>query len=181
MDDEIGSRALTKISLEVIEAAIADALTELSGRPFSASLKRLDLHPSLTAETSDEYEIIVRVRRDFGPSAAVDLEPAEARSDAEKSASEPVPAAQVSDRTVTGLTGRQLNHEWNVGARHALYHHEGRWYHKLRQFPGALFDFNGYVVFETKEAFERCPDINITQDVHVPRGLASMRDYVKVR
>jgi hypothetical protein len=48
-------------------------------------------------------------------------------------------------------SGRALNQEWSVGAQHALYHRKGIWFHLLERFPGALFDENGYVLFETKE------------------------------
>ena len=54
------------------------------------------------------------------------------------------------------LTGKSLNRKWKVGAKHALYREDGRWYHHLEQFPGALIDFNGYIVFATKEEYEAC-------------------------
>jgi hypothetical protein len=78
------------------------------------------------------------------------------------------------------LNGRTLNREWGVGARHALYHHAGMWYHQLRAFPGALLDRNGYVLFETEHDFRACPHLNIVKDVHVPNGLASIPGYVRV-
>src|SRR5690349_13926930 len=31
----------------------------------------------------------------------------------------------------SGLTGQQLNDEWKVGARHALYHADGHWFENL--------------------------------------------------
>src|SRR3970040_83287 len=39
-----------------------------------------------------------------------------------------------------GLDGKQLNDEWKVGARHALFSRDGAWYENLERFPGALFD-----------------------------------------
>jgi hypothetical protein len=91
----------------------------------------------------------------------------------------PALVAQLS--LVDQLTGRQLNDLWKVGARHALYHHEGRWYHQLRDFPGAFFDYNGYVLFETREDYLRAPQLRITQDVYVPDSISSMSTYVRVR
>jgi hypothetical protein len=82
---------------------------------------------------------------------------------------------------VDQLTGRQLNDLWRVGARHALYHHEGRWYHQLRDFPGALFDYNGYVLFKTREEYIRAPQLRITQDVYVPDSISSISTYVRMR
>lgn len=77
-------------------------------------------------------------------------------------------------------SGRELNRKWNVGALHALYRQEGDWYHLLERFPGALFDRNGYVKFETREQYLRCPYITIGQRVHVPLGISRMPDYVRV-
>src|SRR5262245_50539215 len=74
-------------------------------------------------------------------------------------------------------SGRRLNEQWGVNARHALYHREGIWYERLERFPGALFDENGYVVFATAEEFTGCPDLRITQKVWVPRGISEMPDY----
>ena len=47
-----------------------------------------------------------------------------------------------------GITGRNLNEKWKVGAKHALYHKDGTWYERLEKFPGALFDPYGYILFE---------------------------------
>ena len=80
-----------------------------------------------------------------------------------------------------GITGAKLNSEWNVGAKHALYHHEGIWYHPLRRFPGALFDYNGYVLFPTRESYEHCADLRFTQDVKVPAGISHLRGYRPMR
>jgi hypothetical protein len=34
------------------------------------------------------------------------------------------------------ITGKILNEAWQVGAKHALYREDGKWYHQLRDFPG---------------------------------------------
>ena len=49
--------------------------------------------------------------------------------------------------------GAMLNHKWGVNAKHALYRDDGRWYHVLEKFPGALFDSHGYVFFKPKAIF----------------------------
>lgn len=77
--------------------------------------------------------------------------------------------------------GRKLNTEWGVGAEHALYRKDGRWYHHLEQFPGALFDERGYIVFETKEAYDICPQLQHGQELHVIGGISSIPGYVLVR
>lgn len=77
------------------------------------------------------------------------------------------------------LSGRVLNARWNVGARHALYHREGRWYNNLMRFPGALFDPNGYVFFQTDSDYRNNRHLRITQETNVPNGISSMPTYVR--
>ena len=43
--------------------------------------------------------------------------------------------------------GQDLNQQWQVGARHALYREDGRWFHQLTKFPGALFEHTGTSCF----------------------------------
>ena len=78
------------------------------------------------------------------------------------------------------FSGRQLNRLWGVGANHALYHREGSWYNNLRSFPGALFDPNGYVVFETELAYKNSPYVRITQETNVRNGISSLPGYVRM-
>jgi hypothetical protein len=74
-----------------------------------------------------------------------------------------------------------LNAEWNVNAKHALYHKHGRFYMHLLNFPGALFDPNGYVLFKTEDQFRRSPHVRHGKRIDVPNGIASMPGYVRVR
>lgn len=78
------------------------------------------------------------------------------------------------------VSGRVLNQRWKVNARHALYSEDGTWYHILTEFPAALFDANGYILFATKEEYENCEDITIGQHLHVPDGISRVPGYVKV-
>lgn len=78
------------------------------------------------------------------------------------------------------FTGKQLNELWGVGAKHALYSVEGKWYHLLNEFPGALFDSNGYVVFETYEEYIQSPYLKIGQEINVPGGISKIPSYVLV-
>jgi 5-methylcytosine-specific restriction protein A len=78
------------------------------------------------------------------------------------------------------LTGKHLNDLWQVGAKHALYREDGKWYHQLVEFPGALFDANGYVVFESEASYLKSPYLQIQKDVNLPDGISSMPNYVRV-
>lgn len=78
-------------------------------------------------------------------------------------------------------TGAYLNELWGVGAAHALYIHDGHWYHQLKKFPGALFDRNGYVLFTTKEEFLASPHLKIAGHVHIRKpGISAIPGYVQM-
>ena len=76
--------------------------------------------------------------------------------------------------------GELLNRRWRIGARHALYHKDGTWYHQLRNFPGALCDPFGYVVFHTEHEFRTCPRLRIDQDVNISGHISQVPGYVRV-
>jgi 5-methylcytosine-specific restriction protein A len=78
------------------------------------------------------------------------------------------------------LTGKYLNELWGVGVKHALYREDGKWYHQLEEFPGALFDANGYVIFETEKDFLESPHLQIGQDVHLTDGISAMPNYIRI-
>jgi hypothetical protein len=78
------------------------------------------------------------------------------------------------------MNGKILNRKWNVGAKHALYRKSGDWYHCLEQFPGALFDPTGYVLFKDKKEFLSSPHLQIKHDVHVPNRISNIPNYVRV-
>jgi hypothetical protein len=161
-----------KISLEELESALAAALAEITEGDVSVSILKYEA----TVAESSQYTISLQVSE----LPSNDLEPDEAQKVRSKPAtvSEEPRAPSLS---LDGVTGKHLNSEWNVGAKHALYHKYGRWYHQLRDFPGALLDLNGYVLFDSRESFLANPEIVVTQDVHVPKGLASHSAYVRVR
>jgi 5-methylcytosine-specific restriction protein A len=80
-----------------------------------------------------------------------------------------------------GITGKLRNHEWKVNALHALYREDGRWYHQLERFPGALFDSRGYVLFRTREEYLRCPYLAIGNEVNVRGGISAIPGYIRMR
>lgn len=84
-------------------------------------------------------------------------------------------------KTERGITGKQLNEEWKVGARHALYRETGNWFQLLKRFPGALFDANGYILFETRRDYEQCELLQRGKELGVSRGIASIPGYVTMR
>jgi hypothetical protein len=86
------------------------------------------------------------------------------------------------------LTGRTLNKELALGAEHPLYHKDGYWYDQLQRFPGVLFDAHGYILFETKESYERCTLLRHPErprsdgrpgTLSVPNGISGIPGYVR--
>lgn len=81
----------------------------------------------------------------------------------------------------TRTNGAYLNDLWKVGAAHALYIHDGHWYHQLTQFPGALFDRNGYVLFETEQDYRSSPHLSIGKQISIRKpGISAIPGYVRV-
>jgi 5-methylcytosine-specific restriction enzyme A len=78
-------------------------------------------------------------------------------------------------------TAQRLKKEWNVEVRHQLYSKDGTAYERLQKFPGALFDENGYIVFQTEEDYIRCPVVNIQKKVSIHGGgISKIPGYVFV-
>ena len=75
--------------------------------------------------------------------------------------------------------GRKLNRELGVGAKHSLYSADGNWYEHLERFPGVLFDPRGYIIFETKHAYENCPQLRHGKKLNVTGGISRISDYVR--
>ena len=78
------------------------------------------------------------------------------------------------------VTARQLARLWGVDVRHSLYREDGIWFHRLKAFPGALFDSAGYIIFETAEGYQDALEGQIKQDVHVRNGIAFLPGYIQV-
>jgi 5-methylcytosine-specific restriction protein A len=78
------------------------------------------------------------------------------------------------------LDGKLLNELWGLEAKHSLYSKKGDWYYILNDFPGVLFDENGYVLFNTKEEFYSSPHLTITKHLHIPELLHNLPNYNKV-
>ena len=56
---------------------------------------------------------------------------------------------------MTSRTGEEYNRKWGIGAKQARYHKDGHFYGLLERFPAALCDPQGYVLFQTKEEYQR--------------------------
>ncbi len=75
-------------------------------------------------------------------------------------------------------TGAHLNELWKIGARQARFRKTGDFYMPLDEFPGALCDPNGYVLFRTEAEYQNCPSLRIGIRLTVPNGISSIPSYV---
>jgi 5-methylcytosine-specific restriction protein A len=84
---------------------------------------------------------------------------------------------------MVAITGKQLNRDWEVWALHALYRRDGTWYNLLDRFPGALFDTNGYIPFQTRDDFNKFRQrrgVSGRKQIYVQGGIAGHPDYILV-
>ena len=79
------------------------------------------------------------------------------------------------------LSGKYLAHLWKVDVVHALYHKDGTWYNHLREFPGALFDPSGYVIFNTEREYMNSTYLNHGQELNVHGGISSIPGYKRMQ
>lgn len=84
---------------------------------------------------------------------------------------------QSRERRITAK-GSELASRWGLAVQHALYRETGNWYHHLKRFPGALLDKDGYVILETEADYRNCSELQFGKDVHVPRGIKAIANYV---
>ena len=75
------------------------------------------------------------------------------------------------------MNGKKINALLKVGVKHALYRNDGKWYHNLTQFPGALFDQDGYVIFLTEDVYKSEANLQIKEDLHVQNGIKTLKGY----
>lgn len=75
------------------------------------------------------------------------------------------------------ITGKDLARRWGVSVVQALYHKDGNWYQVLHDFPGALFDPKGYVVFHSESEYNNSPYLQHGQELHVPGGIHAIPGY----
>lgn len=81
--------------------------------------------------------------------------------------------------------GSELAKRWGLTVEQALYRKTGDWYHQLKQFPGALLDADGYVIFESEKLFKACRQLRTGKDskrhggwVAASRGIKAIPGYV---
>ena len=74
-------------------------------------------------------------------------------------------------------SGKRYKEKYKIPARQVLYHRDGTFYENLREFPGALCDPNGYVLFSSKDAYDSSSYLHIGLKLNVPEGISRMPGY----
>jgi hypothetical protein len=76
--------------------------------------------------------------------------------------------------------GEELIKRWKIHAAQVRFHRSGNLYEVPKQFPAALADRNGYVVFQSKGDLRRAPQITLGKKLNVRGGISTMPGYQKV-
>ena len=85
-----------------------------------------------------------------------------AELEARSGRSQPEVVADSSQSQTTEPTNAEaLIKRWEIPVVQGYYHQGGTFYMNLTKFPGALFDPNGYVVFETEDEYRNCAGVNV--------------------
>lgn len=77
--------------------------------------------------------------------------------------------------------GRRLNSEWRIGAVQAFFSETGTWFQRLEQFPGALCDPEGYVLFGDEASYLNCDHVRVGKKTNVHKGISRLPGYVRTR
>jgi hypothetical protein len=79
------------------------------------------------------------------------------------------------NRRSNSNSGRHINECWGLNVKHPLYSIDGKFYNRLRYFPGALIDPNGYVIFKTESDFKK--SVRVGDRIFVSKGIRSLPGY----
>jgi hypothetical protein len=78
------------------------------------------------------------------------------------------------------ISGLSLARKWGLVIKQARYSKWGNWYESLTDYPAALLDANGYVLFPNENALRSNPKIKITKQINISSRISSLSDYVQV-
>jgi hypothetical protein len=86
------------------------------------------------------------------------------------------------------MTGKTLADEWGIPCEKAYYNKNGKWFHCLKHFPGALLDEKGFKLFETKKEYDECKELKNDYDVSngyghctVKKGISNISGYTRIK
>lgn len=77
------------------------------------------------------------------------------------------------------ITAKKIERIVKTKSIHVLYREDGKWYNNLVDFPGTLFDINGYIVFTRKADYENNEHLRHGKRLNISVGISQMRGYKK--
>lgn len=78
-------------------------------------------------------------------------------------------------------SGDNLKRAWNIKADQVRYHKDGMFFMPVDKFPAALCDPNGYILFKTKEEYEKSSHLDLGSRINVRRGIWKIPGYIKMK
>jgi len=78
-------------------------------------------------------------------------------------------------------SGDNLKRVWNIPAVQVRYHKDGTFFMPVDKFPAALCDPNGYVLFKTKEEYEKSSYLELGNRLNVRHGIWRIPGYIKMK
>ena len=76
--------------------------------------------------------------------------------------------------------GQTLVETWGLPVRQARFARDGKFYMPLHEFPGALCDPHGYIIFESRDEYLRCQQLHVGSRLNVRGGIARLPGYVRM-
>ena len=76
-------------------------------------------------------------------------------------------------------TGKKLRGAWSIPAMRVYFHQDGDFYEVPIEFPAALCDMNGCILFKSREEMTVTRGVSVTSKVHIPDGISSLDGYKK--
>ena len=84
------------------------------------------------------------------------------------------------NRRKRSASARRLAVRENLKVKKAYYHWEGIYFQPVFEFPVALFDRYGYVIFNTEREYLNHPDVRRIKKTNIPKGITSFLNYTKM-
>ena len=119
------------------------------------------------------------IKRELGLDRFASPQPEKDRGDIPN---KPRPATDGVAASSRRVTARTLIRDWDLDTKHGVkqgrYHRDGHFFENLTEFPGALMDPRGYVIFESDEEFRNCEDVSVEIKTNVRGGISHLSGYV---
>ena len=76
-------------------------------------------------------------------------------------------------------TGKKLRGAWSIPAMRVYFHQDGTFYEVPMQFPAALCDTHGYILFKNIEELKNSKSVSVSAKVNILDGISNLAGYIK--